>query len=190
MAGKGWTDYSLSVDLSVVICAACFAFWRLLKIPVAAPTDLLPHADAHNQDKFGFAQWNTFTFGFLASCSWLMLGPSCVVKQAVLLYLVSLCDALCPEYPNVSQGACGEAAGAQPTPSILEALDIFSSALAVSWEWDVRGEPKVSEWNPKCMNSLWSAEKHKTFPTELVLWGHCAQGSHTKKIKRKTLWAL
>ncbi|KAK4811485.1 hypothetical protein QYF61_010384 [Mycteria americana] len=46
------------------------------------------------------------------------------------------------EYPHVAQGACGEAAGAQPTPSIPETLDIFSSALPVSWERGVRSELK------------------------------------------------
>lgn len=74
-----------------------------------------------------------------------MLGSSCVVKHAVLLYLVSLCDALRPQYPSIAWGACREAVGAQPTPSILEALNIFSSALAVSWERSARGELKVSE---------------------------------------------
>lgn len=173
---------------SFVLHALCFG--GCLRYLLAAPADLQPHADARNQDNFGFAQWNTSAFGFLAPRSWVMLSSSSVVKHAVLLYLVSLCDALRPQYPNVAWGACGEVAGAEPTPSILEALDIFSSALAVSWERSARGELKVSEWNPKCLNSLWSAEKCETFPAELFLWGHYAQESHTKKMKRKPLRAL
>lgn len=74
-----------------------------------------------------------------------MLGSFCVVKRSVLLYLVFLCDAFRPQYPSVARGAWGEAASAQPTPSILEALDVFSSALSVSWEASARGELKVSE---------------------------------------------
>ena len=50
VAGKGRIDYSLSIDLSVVIFAVCFLYSWLLKIPAAAPTD----ADAYNQDNFGF----------------------------------------------------------------------------------------------------------------------------------------
>lgn len=51
-----------------------------------------------------------------------MLSLSCVVKHAVLQHLVSLCDDLHPQYPNIAWGPPGEAAGGQPTPSILHIL--------------------------------------------------------------------